>query len=80
MRKNSFWTKPSLTLVIVSALMLSACMVGPNYHRPLVQTPTAFRGPDDFQQSSTQAISFADLPWWQVCPDPQLQDLIRKAL
>ena len=80
MRKNTFPTKASLTFVILSAIMLSACMVGPNYHRPAVQAPTSFRGPDESQQSGTQATSFADLPWWEVFHDPELQKLIRTAL
>jgi multidrug efflux system outer membrane protein len=32
------------------------------------------------QQAEPQTASFADLPWWQVFHDPQLQDLIRTAL
>jgi multidrug efflux system outer membrane protein len=31
-------------------------------------------------QAQEQAASFADLPWWQVFQDPQLQELIRTAL
>jgi len=31
-------------ILVVTALVLSACTVGPNYHRPVVQTPTAFHG------------------------------------
>jgi multidrug efflux system outer membrane protein len=80
MRKNSFRTKASMKLIIVSALLLSACAVGPNYHRPIVQTPTSFRGPDPSQQTEAQATSFADLPWWEVFHDAQLQQLIRTAL
>jgi multidrug efflux system outer membrane protein len=81
MRKNSFRTKTSLTFVIVSAITLSACMVGPKYHRPVVQTPTAFRGPSEPpQQAQAQTESFADLPWWQVFKDDQLQQLIHTAL
>jgi len=55
-------------------------MVGPNYHRPAVQTPTAYRDLGDNPQVQAQAASYADLPWWQVFQDPQLQDLIRTAL
>ena len=55
-------------------------MVGPNYHRPAVQPPTTFRDPGSNPQAQAQAGSFADLPWWQVFQDPQLQDLIRTAL
>src|SRR5579859_4205707 len=63
----------------VVAFMLSACTVGPNYHRPVVQTPAAFHGTNESQQTA-QTASFADLPWWQVFHDPQLQELIRTAL
>ena len=66
-------------LIAVTAFgLLAGCMVGPNYKRPAVQTPAAFRGPDEKQQAET--ASFADLPWWQVFQDPQLQELIRTAL
>ncbi|HXJ95650.1 MAG TPA: efflux transporter outer membrane subunit [Terriglobia bacterium] len=60
--------------------MLSACKVGPNYHRPDVQVPSSFRAPSETQQAQSQAKSFADVPWWQVFHDPQLQELIRTAL
>src|SRR5882724_6200774 len=63
-----------------AAALLSACTVGPNYHRPVVQTPAAFHGPSDPPQTQAQTESFADLPWWQVFHDPQLQELIRTAL
>lgn len=59
--------------------MLLGCAVGPKYHRPAVQTPTAFRDIPSSQQQA-QAASYADLPWWQVFQDPRLQELIRTAL
>jgi multidrug efflux system outer membrane protein len=59
--------------------MLSACTVGPNYHRPVVQTPAAFHGASE-SQLTEQPETFADLPWWQVFHDPQLQELVRTAL
>ena len=49
--------------------------VGPNYMRPPVITPDAFRFDD-----VARAESFADLPWWQVFDDPALQALIREAV
>src|SRR5271155_1364705 len=65
----------------VSALIVvTGCMVGPNYHRPVVQTPGVYRDPSENPQAQAQAASFADLPWWQVFQDPQLQELIRTAL
>jgi outer membrane protein, multidrug efflux system len=63
-----------------AALLLSGCTVGPNYHRPAVQAPTVFHGPEESKQSEAQSASFADLPWWHVFHDPQLQELILTAL
>ena len=65
---------------IVCSALLAGCAVGPRYHRPAVQTPTNFRdiAPDSQQQA--QVASYADLPWWQVFHDPELQELIRMAL
>jgi outer membrane protein, multidrug efflux system len=72
--------KASWVVVAVAVFMLSACTVGPNYQRPAVQTPTAFHGPSESQLAEAQAASFADLPWWEVFHDTQLQELIRTAL
>src|SRR5580693_8177705 len=66
--------------ILLAALALSGCAVGPNYNKPAVQSPTVFHGPEQSQQSEAQSGSFADLPWWQVFHDPQLQELIRTAL
>jgi multidrug efflux system outer membrane protein len=77
--QNGFGTR-SAWILLLSASVLSGCAVGPNYRRPAVQTPAAFHGPDQAQQTAQQTASFADLPWWQVFHDPQLQELIRTAL
>ncbi len=69
-----------LLIVIVGSAMLFGCMVGPNYHRPVVQTPNSFRDLADNPQLQAQTTSYADLPWWQVFQDPKLQELIRTAL
>jgi outer membrane protein, multidrug efflux system len=69
--------------LLTSALLagvLSACAVGPKYHRPAIQTPNSFRDGADNPQLEAQAASYADLPWWQVFQDPKLQELIRTAL
>src|ERR1700686_5390214 len=68
-----------LTGALLSGL-LSGCAVGPNYHRPAVQTPNSLRDLADNPQVQAQAASYADLPWWQVFQDPQLQELVRTAL
>jgi multidrug efflux system outer membrane protein len=73
---------PMSTIIagILASIMTTGCAVGPNYHRPAVQTPTAYRDLKEDKQAQAQAASFADLPWWQVFQDPQLQELIRTAL
>lgn len=71
---------PKFLSAILALGLLTACMVGPNYHRPAVQTPTAYRDLSGNPQLRAQADSYADLPWWQVFQDPKLQELIRTAL
>ena len=66
------------TAILVAFSFLTACTVGPNYHRPVVQVPQTFRAPEPLPPS--QAASFADLKWWQVFHDEELQHLIRAAL
>ena len=65
---------------ILAAGLLGGCMVGPNYHKPVVQSPTAYRDLSENPQVQAQVASYADLPWWQVFQDPQLQECIRTAL
>jgi multidrug efflux system outer membrane protein len=69
-----------LMSAILASILMAGCMVGPNYHRPVVQTPGVYRDLRDDPQAQAQAASFADLPWWQIFQDPQLQELIRTAL
>jgi outer membrane protein, multidrug efflux system len=66
--------------VVLGAALLAGCEVGPKYQRPAVQLPTAYRQTDENQQAQATATSYADLPWWKVFQDPQLQSLIRTAL
>jgi outer membrane protein, multidrug efflux system len=64
----------------LATFVMAGCMVGPNYHRPVVQTPGVYRDLNQNSQAQAQTNSFADLPWWQIFQDPQLQQLIRTAL
>src|SRR5580692_8914374 len=70
----------ALISVILASSLIGGCMVGPKYHKPAVQTPAAYRELKESPQAQAQVASYADLPWWQVFQDPQLQDLIRTAL
>ena len=77
---NQFMNRRSLLAVLASCSLLTGCTVGPNYHRPAVQSPAAFRDLANNPQAQAQTASYADLKWWQVFQDPQLQELIRTAL
>ncbi len=68
-----------MSACVVSIAMIG-CTVGPKYHRPDVATPGVYRDLANDQQAQAQAASFADLKWWQVFEDPELQELIRIAL
>jgi multidrug efflux system outer membrane protein len=59
------------------AFLLTACMHAPEYKRPDVSPPAGYRF-EAPQPASAQSI--ADLPWWGVFNDPQLQALIAQGL
>ena len=69
-----------LIAALLASGLLCGCAVGPNYHRPAVQPPSNFRDLSENPRAQAQAASYADLPWWQVFQDTQLQELIRTAL
>jgi multidrug efflux system outer membrane protein len=64
--------------VLTAAGLVTSCTLGPNYHRPAVQIPQNFRAPDPLP--APQPESLADLKWWEVFKDPDLQELVRTAI
>jgi multidrug efflux system outer membrane protein len=63
------------------AAVLAGCTVGPNYQKPSVAIPSNFRAPEPESQAATNATaSLADLKWWEVFRDEQLQHLVRTGL
>ena len=65
--------QPSMPLVLLS-LLLSSCAMGPDYARPKIETA------DNFRMAEIEGESIANLPWWELLHDEQLQLLIRLAL
>jgi multidrug efflux system outer membrane protein len=61
-------------------LAIAGCKVGPNYKRPDVVAPAAFRDADDGAASSAAKTSLGDEDWATVYQEPELRELIRKAL
>jgi multidrug efflux system outer membrane protein len=60
------------------ACLSVGCKVGPNYKRPSVSVPPAFRASEPLPPA--QAASIADLKWFEIFKDEKLQQLIRTAL
>lgn len=61
-------------IVSLTAVLLAGCMVGPNYRRPAVCTPSSFR----FEERFARDTSNTD--WWKQFDDPVLDSLIAEAL
>ena len=73
--------KSITTLLVVSVtLATAACTVGPNYKRPVVQIPDAYRSATPVDASSPRAASLGDQKWWDVFDDTALQALIATAV
>jgi outer membrane protein, multidrug efflux system len=64
-----------LLAVAALAILASGCALGPNYKRPTVPVPPAWR-----DLPAEESASLANTPWWELFDDPQLQELIRIAL
>jgi len=56
------------------SIALAGCMVGPDYARPKVAQPSAFKSP-----ATTQPVAAIPAEWWRLYNDPQLDHLIEMA-
>ena len=66
----------SALIALVAAGLGSACVVGPDYQRPVVTPPTAIRG----AETLAPGPSLGDAAWGDVFQDDQLRALIGTAL
>jgi multidrug efflux system outer membrane protein len=58
-------------------LLLSGCMVGPNYHKPSAPVAPAFQEPATPAAVGPNGIAYGD--WWKVFHDPLLDSLETQA-
>ena len=65
----------AVTALVLLGALAGGCVMGPNYQRPAVPAPPAWR-----DLPASEAQSLANTPWWELFDDPQLQELIRTAL
>ena len=63
-------------LAISLALLITGCPVGPDYKAPEIHEPETFHVDVPVEKGA----SLADLPWWQVFEDAELQKLVNQAI
>jgi multidrug efflux system outer membrane protein len=64
----------AVTGVMFLAILITSCAMGPDYSRPDIETA------DQFRMSETEGESIANLSWWELLHDEELQRLIERAL
>jgi multidrug efflux system outer membrane protein len=60
--------------LLIVAVAVTGCTMGPNYTRPPVPEP------EEYRQEFPTSESIADTPWWELFGDPRLIALIDSAL
>lgn len=72
---NAKW----LTITLIAALSMGCSAAGRHYTKPAITPPVAFRGAVD-PPTRGDPTSLADLKWFELFKDEQLQKLISEAL
>jgi multidrug efflux system outer membrane protein len=67
---------PRPIVVALAAGLVTACTVGPNYRRPVIEAPSNFRA----ASTAVSPASLADTKWFEVFRDERLQEMVRTAL
>src|ERR1043165_7404591 len=73
----------SLLLSLAASSAFAALpSVGPDYHRPVLETPSAFRDAGDASAWKTATPSDASIrgEWWKIFGDPALDELESRSL
>jgi NodT family efflux transporter outer membrane factor (OMF) lipoprotein len=66
------------SFLLASALWLGACAVGPNYQRPAVDAPAAFKeAPAGWKPAEPQDAQ-ARTKWWEIFGDSELSALVER--
>jgi len=63
-----------VTLLAFAFLQLSGCTIGPNYHTPSAQIPSAYKEAAGWKPAQPNDQNLGG-DWWTMFQDPQLNDL-----
>jgi NodT family efflux transporter outer membrane factor (OMF) lipoprotein len=66
-------------VVVILSSFLTGCAIGPNYKRPVVQTPAQYRQPVPVTGAPDKA-SLADVAWSSLFHDEVITNLVKTAL
>src|SRR5271170_5526498 len=68
--------KVVLLFIVMEVVVLPfcGCTVGPNYHRPPVETPPSYKEMGNWKTAQPSDQNLA-AKWWEIFQDPQLNDL-----
>jgi NodT family efflux transporter outer membrane factor (OMF) lipoprotein len=73
------WTgAAAICAAVAAAAALSACAVGPNYHRPSAPVPSAYKELPPGWKVSTPSDERDRGEWWALFNDPELNELERQ--
>lgn len=70
-KKRTIYKFIQFSLII---LLLNSCMLGPDYKRPSIETPSSWR----FEEKQVKDV--VNTSWWEQFKDPVLNELIQTAL
>ncbi|RBL72449.1 RND transporter [Pseudomonas sp. MWU13-2625] len=68
-----------LVLALIMALLLSGCMVGPDYQKPAMELPTSFKEGTQWQRAQANPQGALNSQWWRIYQDPILNDLVERS-
>ncbi|SDU92672.1 efflux transporter, outer membrane factor (OMF) lipoprotein, NodT family [Pseudomonas vancouverensis] len=69
----------SLLQLLLMGLMLSSCMVGPDYQKPDIELPQTFKEGSQWQRAQANPQGALDSQWWLAYQDPILNELIQRS-
>lgn len=72
---------PMMCITLTIGCIVAGCTVGPNYHRPSTEVPTAYKEqpPEGWKEAKPQD-DIGKGAWWVVFGDPTLNDLEQQAV
>jgi len=73
---------PRITVIVLAAVALTACAVGPNYRTPRIPTPDRYDAAAAPTAGGADAAAAPIDPsaWWRALGDPELDSLVERAV